>query len=174
MKSPRLRVTQKRKLFYGAKDAVKKQKNQEDMWRDKIKKEAVDALKSGDKRRVEVLRFLVSLIDKREMQLPPGTLNEAEEINVLRKELKNKEEAREMFLKAGRNDLVEEQDYEIAVVKAYLPKELDEEELRKIVGEVILEKGKIFGLVMGETMKRVAGKADGNAVSKIVKEEMEK
>jgi uncharacterized protein YqeY len=67
------------------------------MWRDKIKKEAVDALKSGDRKKVEVLRFLVSLIDKREMQLPPGALTEAEEINVLRKELKNKEEAGKCF-----------------------------------------------------------------------------
>lgn len=140
------------------------------MWRDKIKTEAVEALKSGDRKKVEVLRFLVSLIDKRELQLPLNALNEVEEINVLRKELKNKEEAREMFLKAGRNDLVEEQDYEIEIVKAYLPKELDEAELRKIVEEVVTEKGKIFGAVMGETMKRVAGKASGDSVSKIVKE----
>ncbi len=140
------------------------------MWRDKIKTEAVEALKSGDRKKVEVLRFLVSLIDKRELQLPLNALNEVEEINVLRKELKNKEEAREMFLKAGRNDLVEEQDYEIEIVKAYLPKELDETELRKIVEEVVAEKGKIFGAVMGETMKRVAGKANGDSVSKIVKE----
>ncbi|MFA6008103.1 MAG: GatB/YqeY domain-containing protein [Candidatus Shapirobacteria bacterium] len=164
----------KRKLFYGGSDAVKEQKNLENMWRDKIKKEAVDALKSGDRKKVEVLRFLVSLIDKREMQLPLNALTEAEEINVLRRELKNKEEAREMFLKAGRNDLVEEQDYEISVVKVYLPKELDEKEIREIVEKIISEKGKNFGAVMGETMKRVAGKADGNAVSKIVKEEMEK
>lgn len=140
------------------------------MWRDQIKKEADEALKSGDKKKVEVLRFLVSLIDKRGLQLPPDALTEAEEINVLRKELKNKEEAREMFLKAGRNDLVEQEDYEIGVVKAYLPKELDETELRKIVDEVVAEKGKIFGAVMGETMKRVAGKAGGDLVSKIVKE----
>jgi len=140
------------------------------MWRDKIKNEAVEALKSGDKKRVEVLRFLVSLIDKKEFQLPLNALTEAEEINVLRKELKNKEEAREMFLKAGREDLVKEQDYEIEVVKNYLPKELNEEELRKIVEEVVAEKGKIFGAVMGETMKRVAGKSNGDAVSKIVKE----
>ena len=128
------------------------------MWRDKIKTDAVEALKSGDKKRVEVLRFLVSLIDKREFQLSLSALTEAEEINVLRKELKNKEEAREMFLKAGRNDLVEQEDYEIEVVKAYLPKELDETEIRKIVDEVIVEKGKVFGAVMGEAMKRVAGK----------------
>ncbi|HBP50853.1 MAG: GatB/Yqey domain protein [Candidatus Shapirobacteria bacterium GW2011_GWE1_38_10] len=140
------------------------------MWREQIKKEATEALKSGDKKRVEVLRFLVSLIDKRGLQLPPDALTEAEEINVLRKELRNKEEAREMFLKAGREDLVKEQDYEIEVVKTYLPKELDEAELKKIVEEVVTEKGKVFGVVMGETMKRVAGKANGELVSKIVKE----
>ena len=76
------------------------------MWRDQIKQEVVVALKSGDKKKVEVLRFLVSLIDKRELQLPPEGLTEAEEINVLRKELRNKQEAREMFLKASRDDLV--------------------------------------------------------------------
>jgi len=144
------------------------------MWRNQLKTEAVAALKSGDRKKVEVLRFLVSLIDKREMQLPPGGLTEAEEINVLRKELKNKEEAREMFLKAGRNDLVEEQDYEISIVKVYLPEELSEEKIREMVIKIISEKGKNFGAVMGETMKMVAGKAGGEIVSKIVKEEMEK
>lgn len=144
------------------------------MWRDQIKKEAVEALKQGDSKKVNVLRYLVSLIDKRELQLPPEGLTEAEEINVLRKELKNKEEAREMFLKAERQDLVEEQDYEIEIVNKYLPKELGEEEIRKIVTEVINEKGRVFGMVMGETMKRVMGRVGGDLVSRIVKEEMEK
>lgn len=144
------------------------------MWRDQIKQEVIVALKSGDKKRVEVLRFLVSLIDKRELQLPPKGLTEAEEINVLRKELRNKEEAREMFLKAGREDLVKEQDYEIEIVKSYLPEEMGEDEIRERVKVVIVEKGKNFGAVMGETMKQVAGRASGDLVSKIVKEEMEK
>lgn len=144
------------------------------MWRDQIKKEVVVALKSGDKKKVEVLRFLVSLIDKRELQLPPDGLTEAEEINVLRKELRNKQEAREMFLKASRDDLVKEQDYEIEIVKLYLPKELEEGEIREIVKKIIGEKGKNFGAVMGETMKMVAGKVNGDTVSKIVKEELDK
>ncbi|MFA5026162.1 MAG: GatB/YqeY domain-containing protein [Candidatus Shapirobacteria bacterium] len=152
------------------KNVAKEQKNLENMWRDRIKSEAVDALKSGDKKRVEVLRFLVSLIDKRGLQLPLNGMTEIEEINVLRKELRNKEEAREMFLKAGREDLVKEQDYEIEVVKSYLPKELDEKEIREIVEKIVDEKGKNFGAVMGETMKRVAGKANGDQVSKVVKE----
>jgi len=142
------------------------------MWRDQIKQEVVVALKSGDKRKVEVLRFLVSLIDKRELQLPPDGLTEVEEINVLRKELRNKQEAREMFLKASRDDLVKEQDYEIEIVKSYLPKELEEGEIREMVGKIIREKGNNFGAVMGETMKNVAGKASGDLVAKIVKEEL--
>jgi len=174
MLSLQLVVMPKRKLFCGEKNVARDLKNQEDMWRDQIKQEVIVALKSGDKKRVEVLRFLVSLIDKRELQLPPKGLTEAEEINVLRKELRNKEEAREMFLKAGREDLVKEQDYEIEIVKSYLPKEMGEDEIRERVKVVIVEKGKNFGAVMGETMKQVAGKASGDLVSKIVKEEMEK
>ena len=172
MLSLQLVVTQKRKLFCGEKNVARDLKNREDMWRDQIKQEVVVALKSGDKKKVEVLRFLVSLIDKRELQLPPEGLTEAEEINVLRKELRNKQEAREMFLKASRDDLVKEQDYEIEIVKSYLPKELEEGEIREMVGKIIREKGNNFGAVMGETMKNVAGKASGDVVAKIVKEEL--
>lgn len=173
MPSLRLVVTQKRKLFYGEKNVARDLKNREDMWRDQIKKEVVVALKLGDHKKVEVLRFLISLIDKRELQLPSEALTEAEEINVLRKELRNKEEAREMFLKANRDDLVKEQDYEIEIVKSYLPKEMGEGEIREIVKKIIGEKGSNFGVIMGETMKNVAGKASGDVVSKIVKEEMD-
>jgi len=140
------------------------------MWRDQIKKEIVVALKAGDKKKVEVLRFLVSLIDKRELQLPPQGLTEAEEINVLRKELRNKEEAREIFLKANRSDLVEEQDYEIGIVKSYLPKELEDKEIKEIVEKIINEKGNNFGMVMGEAMKTVAGRVSGEVVARIFRE----
>ena len=60
------------------------------MLKDKLKKESIEALKSHDQKRVDVLRFLVSLIDKKELQLPVGKMTDAEEIGVLRKELKNK------------------------------------------------------------------------------------
>ena len=76
------------------------------MLKDKLKLESVNALKAHDQKLVDVLRFLVSLIDKKELQLPAGKMTEADEIAVLRKELKNKEESREMFAKAGRGDLV--------------------------------------------------------------------
>ena len=140
------------------------------MLKDKIKKESVDALKAHDQKLVDVLRFLISLIDKKELQLPAGQLTENDEIVVLRKELKNKEESREMFLKAGRNDLVEQMDYEIGIVKGYLPAEVSSEDIGKIVDEVINENGNNFGLVMREVMSRLGGSVDGGVISGIVRE----
>lgn len=142
------------------------------MLKDKLKQESVNALKAHDQKLVDVLRFLVSLIDKKELQLPAGKMVEADEIAVLRKELKNKEESREMFAKAGRDDLVEQMDYEIEIVKGYLPAELSQSDIEKIVDEVIVEKGNNFGLVMKEVMVRTAGSVDGGVISGIVKSKL--
>ncbi|HEX8923137.1 MAG TPA: GatB/YqeY domain-containing protein [Patescibacteria group bacterium] len=154
------------------KNAVKELKTQERMLLDKLKSDSVTALKNHDAKRVEVVRYLISLVNKREMQLPPGGLNEAEVISVLRKELKNKEESREMFAKAGRQELVDEVDYEIEVVKEYLPKELSEEELEKMVDEAIAESGSNFGMVMRSVMGKVQGRAGGDVISKMVNQKL--
>ncbi len=140
------------------------------MLKDKLKKNSIEALKNRDSKRVEVLRFLVSLIDKKELQLPVGQMTESDEIGVLRKELKNKEEAKELFAKGGRNDLVDQMDYEIAVVREYLPEEMSEEKIREVIKIVINEKGDNFGLVMKESMVRLGGMVDGGIVSGMVKE----
>lgn len=139
------------------------------MLKDRIKQESVEALKNHDQRLVDVLRFLISLIDKKELQLPAGKMVESDEVGVLRKELKNKEESREMFAKAGRDDLVEQMDYEIEIVKKYLPAELSREDIEKLVSEVMAEKGNNFGLVMKELMVKLSGSVDGGVISEIVK-----
>jgi len=142
------------------------------MLRDKLKQDSVNALKAHDQARVDVLRFLISLIDKKELQLPVGQMKEEDEIIVLRKELKNKDESREMFVKGNREDLVKQLDYEIEVLKAYLPVELNQETVAAIVDEVINEKGKNFGFVMKEVMNRLAGQVGGDIVSRLVKEKI--
>ncbi len=142
------------------------------MIKDKIKQESVEALKSHDSKKVEVLRFLISVIDKKELQLPVGTMKEADEIGILRKELKNKEESREMFLKAGRNELVEQMDYEIEIVKKYLPAEIGEDQIIKTVEEVMANGETNFGLIMREVMNKLNGAVDGSVISKIVKEKI--
>jgi uncharacterized protein len=142
------------------------------MLKDKLKKESIEALKNHDQKLVDVLRFLVSLIDKKELQLPVGKMTESDEFGVLRKELKDKEESREMFLKAERNDLVEQLDYEIEIVKGYLPVEMSKEQIEKVVDEIIVEKGNNFGLVMKETVAKLGGAVDGGVIVGIVKEKI--
>lgn len=145
------------------------------MIRNKLKQDSFDALKNHDSKRVDVLRFVISLIDKKELQLPPGGLTENEEIGVLRKELKNKEESKEMFIKGGRQDLIDQLNYEILVVKEYLPEEISEDKIREVVDEVLQSRTDDmlnFGLVMKEVMTKVGGSVDGGVVSRIVKEKI--
>lgn len=158
--------------MFGEINVAEKQKVLEDMMRDKLKKDSFDALKNRDNKRVDVLRFLISLIDKKELQLPPDGLTESEEVAVLRKELKNKEESREMFLKASRQDLVDQLDYEISVVKEYLPAEMSEDKISEIVEQVVAEKGNNFGMIMKEVMIKTGGTVDGGVISRIVKEKI--
>lgn len=140
--------------------------------KERIKADSVIALKNHDSVRVGVLRYLVSLIDKKELQLPPGQMTEAIEIQVLKKELKDKEESRELFLKGGRDDLVKELDYEIAVVKEYLPVEMTDAELEKIVDETIIEVGNNFGMIMKTVMTKTAGSVGGDKISALVKQKL--
>lgn len=140
--------------------------------RDKLKIDSIASLKNHDQPRVDVLRFLISLIDKKALQLPPGAMTEADEVAVLRKELKNKEESREMFAKGGRDDLVRQLDYEIAVVSEYLPAEMTEEELNMIVDQAVAVAGNNFGAVMKEVVTKVAGRVGGDRIVPIVREKM--
>jgi uncharacterized protein YqeY len=142
--------------------------------KDRIKADSVAALKDHDQVRVDVLRFLISLIDKKALQLPPGQMSEAEEIAVLRKELKNKEESKGMFAKGNRNDLVAQMDYEIKVLQEYLPAGMNDEELEKIVDEALRqaqgEGGINFGAVMKLVVARVAGRVGGERIAPMVKQ----
>lgn len=140
--------------------------------KDKLKADSVTALKNHDNARVGVLRYLISLIDKKELQLPPGQMSEAIEVTVLRKELKDKQEAREMFLKGQRDDLVKELDYEIAVVSEYLPAEMTDEELNKIIDEAVVQAPGNFGGIMKIVMTKVAGRVGGDRISPIVKQKL--
>lgn len=138
------------------------------MLRNKLKISADEALKLGDSKKVGALRYLISIIDKKALTMPPESFTEKDEIVVLQKELKNKQEAREMFEKASRAELVAEQDYEIELLQQYLPKAMDETELSLIVDEV-MKKESVFGNIMREVGKIVAGRADGGQIAKIVK-----
>ncbi len=142
--------------------------------RNKLKEDSVKALKMGNKRLVSVLRYLVSLIDKKELGMPVGQMDEKTMVEVLRKELKNKRESKEMFAKGGRDDLVTEVEEEIEILSTYLPAEVGEEEIRKEVVKALAENEANFGIVIKTVMTKFAGSVDGGIVSRLVKEEMEK
>lgn len=137
---------------------------------EQLKSEVVLAVKAKDSRRATALRFLISLIDKRGLQLPPDGLTEAEVLNVLQKEMKNKVEDKETYLSANRSDLVAELDYEIEQLRAFLPAELSQEEIKKGIEEIVGRVGNNFSLVMREAMAKYKGRVDGGIVSGMVKE----
>lgn len=140
-----------------------------------INEDVKTAMKARDKEKLSVLRMLKSALQNE--QIKKGTeLNEEEELSVLSREMKQRRDSLTEFKNADRQDLVEKLENEIVIVESYMPKQLTEEELQSIVQEVIASVNATstsdFGKVMGAIMPRVKGKADGNAVNRIVKEQL--
>lgn len=101
-------------------------------------------------------------------------LGEAEETKLLQKLAKQRKDSLEIFRQQNREDLAKKEEEELEVIERYLPKQLDESELRAIIAEIIASTGASspadMGKVMGVATKQLAGKADGKAISALVKE----
>ncbi len=134
------------------------------------------ALKSGDQVKVRTLRFLLAAVKKFEIDTYPpsvgGKLTEDDVIKIIRRQVKTHTESIAAFNAANREDLVKKETEELAILKTYLPPEITDEEIRIIVKKVISQGGTNFGQVMSMAMGQLKGKADGNKVAQIVKEEM--
>ncbi|MEO2069035.1 MAG: GatB/YqeY domain-containing protein [Desulfurobacteriaceae bacterium] len=132
-----------------------------------------EALKSKDKVKLSTIRMINSLIKNAEIE-KRGELTDEEIVKLLQKYAKQRREAIEMYEKGGRQDLVEKEKAELAVVESYLPKQMSEEEVKKLVEEAIKEVGatspKDLGKVMQFVMPKVKGRADGSVVNKIARE----
>ena len=132
-----------------------------------------DAMRAKDKLRLSTIRMINSLIKNAEIE-KRGELTDDEIIQLLMKYAKQRKEAIEMYEKGGRQDLVEKEKAELAVVESYLPKQMSEEEIRELVKEAIEATGasspKDIGKVMQHVMPKVKGRADGSVVNKIVRE----
>ena len=103
-----------------------------------------------------------------------SVLTDEEIVEVVFSEVKKRKEAIESFEKGKREDLVGKEKAELEVLQAYMPEQLSEEDIRKLTKEAVEKIGaegmKDIGKVMGEIMPKVKGKADGNLVSRIIKE----
>jgi uncharacterized protein len=110
---------------------------------------------------------------EKELQRP---LSEEEELQVLQRERKRRLEAIEAYRAGGREDRAEAEELELDVLEEYMPEPLSEEELERIVDDAIAENGatslRDLGRVMADVMPQVAGRADGSAVSQLVREKL--
>jgi len=143
---------------------------------EKISADYKEALKAGEKNRVSVLRMIKSSMKYKEIE-KKAPLTDEEVQAILMSSVKRAKESIEQFSKAGREDLVSKEKEEMLVVQEYLPKQLGEDDVKKIVKDLIAEEGasgaKDTGKVMKSAMARLKGQADGKLVSKIVKELLE-
>jgi len=151
--------------------------------KEKILQDMKEAMRSKDELKLSVLRMLSSAIHNKELEKRAKSgkddeLTEEEIIGVVRSEAKKRRDAIAEFEKGGRKDLVEKESAELKILEEYLPQELPDVEIEKIILEVIGQLKEItqkdFGRVMGEVMKRVRGQASGNRVGAMVKKFLEK
>ncbi len=139
--------------------------------KEQIKSELIIAMKAKDEFNLSVLRLVNSAIKNKEIDLG-HELSDEEIISVIRTMVKQGKDALADFKVGNRNDLVEKQEKEIKFLEKYLPQALSLEEVEKICAEAIQESGAItladMGKVMGLTMKKIAGRADGSIVKEVV------
>ncbi len=140
----------------------------------KINQDLKEAFKGKDDFRVGVLRLVISALRNKEIEKKgkgeEEELSDEETIEILGREAKKRKEAIEIYNKGGRNDLAEKEKKELEIIKKYLPEQLSEVAVEKIV-KAVIEKADIkeFGRLMGEAMKELKGKADGKLVGEIIK-----
>lgn len=140
--------------------------------KEKINNDLKEAMKAGDKARLNTVRSIRALILEFEKSGANKELTPEDEVKLLTSAAKKRKDSIEQFRNAGRMDLVEQEEAELKVLLEYLPKQLTEEEIKTEVEKIIQETGakgkEDFSKVMTAAMKALKGKADGNLVRKIV------
>jgi hypothetical protein len=140
-----------------------------------IEGELREAMKARDADRRDALRLILNALksSEKELQRP---LSEDEELQVLQRERKRRVEAAEAFRAGGREEQADGEDYELEVLEEFMPSPLSEDEIEEIIDDAIAEVGATsisdLGRVMADVMPQIAGRADGSAVSQIVREKL--
>lgn len=142
---------------------------------ERIQADLSAATKAQDRTRVAALRLLIDGLQK-EAKTARADLDEQQEIAVLKRERKRRGEAAEAFRKGGRDDAARAEEAEAAIIDAYLPEQISEEELQALIADALAETGadspKEMGKVMSAVMAKAQGRADGRRVSELVKERL--
>ena len=132
-----------------------------------------DAMRAKDKPLLGAIRLITSAIKQIEVDERIDSLDDDKVIEVLTKMAKQRRDSIEQYTNAQRMDLVEQEEYEMGIIKKYLPEQLSEDEINKLIDEAIAATGaasmKEMGKVMGLLKPKMAGRADMGAVSKLIK-----
>ena len=141
----------------------------------RIEDEVKEAMKARDTERRDALRLILNALKNSEKELQRPLTND-EELQVLQRERKRRVEAAEAFRAGGREEQAEGEERELAVLEEFMPAPLSEDELERIVDDAIAETGatsiREMGRVMADVMPQIAGRADGSAVSQLVREKL--
>jgi uncharacterized protein YqeY len=147
------------------------------MLREKFNEALKDAMRAKDARKVGTLRLINSALKDKDIEargLGKAPLNDEEVLALLQKMIKQRNDSIEAYEKAGRADLVAQEQEEKAIIEAYLPQQMDLEEVKAAVKAVIASTGaasvKDMGKVMGELKTKFAGKMDFSKANGVVKE----
>jgi uncharacterized protein len=141
----------------------------------RLEEEVKSAMLARDAARRDALRLILSSLKSAEKDLQ-RPLSDEEELQVLQRERKKRTEAAEAFRQAGREEQAAGEESELAVLEEFMPEPLSEDELEQIVDDAIAENKatsmRDMGRVMADVMPQIAGRADGSAVSQIVREKL--
>lgn len=140
--------------------------------KDKLQQDMKDALRGGDKRSLGVIRLILAAIKQREVD-ERIALDDEQVTSVLDKMAKQRRDSLEQYEKAGRDDLAEQETFELELLKTYLPVQLGEAEVDALIDDAIKTTGassmKDMGKVMGQLKNKLQGRADMGAVSARIK-----
>ncbi len=143
---------------------------------DRIQSDLKQAMRDRDTSRIRTLRSIRAAIQQKEIEIRTAGagISDEEAIALLQKQAKQRRDSIDQFEAANRDDLVATEREELEIIEDYLPKQLNDNEIRNIVHEIVQEVGaesiSDMGKVMGPAMGRLRGKADGRRVNEIVRE----
>lgn len=144
---------------------------------DQLAEDLKQAMKAKDAVRLRTIRSLRAALKEKEIAERHGGeahLSEEQVLAVLQKQAKQRRDAIAQYEPAGRDDLVAKEQEELEIIEAYLPKQLGDEEIRRVVQEIVAATGassmREMGKVMGAAMEQLRGRADGRRINEIARE----
>ncbi|GAA3516083.1 GatB/YqeY domain-containing protein [Corynebacterium pilbarense] len=141
--------------------------------KDQIRADLKEAMKAKEKERTGTIRMLLAAIQTAETEGSKHEVDDAEIQKIIAREVKKRRESADIYKTNGRDDLADAELAEAGILEAYQPKQLDDQELAKLIDEAIAETGAESMAQMGQVMKaataKAAGRADGKRLSEAVK-----